>query len=114
MAIAGVAQIFGLGDGEALCQSRGLCTTPEGRCLAWPNTLQHQVQPFELQDPSKPGHRKILCFFLVDPNKRVPSTLSCPPQQADWMKRYVSTECTPLHTAVRIPAHAACHLERGR
>ena len=83
----GVEQIFGLSDGEALSQSRGCCTTSEGRCLAWPNTLQHQVQPFELQDKSKPGHRKILCFFLVDPNKRVPSTLTCPPQQADWLKR---------------------------
>eukprot|EP01048_Picozoa_sp_COSAG05_P011532 COSAG05_NODE_1092_length_5914_cov_16.615305_1_plen_803_part_00 len=83
----GVEQIFGLVDGEALSQSRGLCTTSEGRCLAWPNTLQHQVQPFELQDATKPGYRKILCFFLVDPNKRIPSTLTCPPQQAEWMKR---------------------------
>jgi hypothetical protein len=83
----GVGQIFGLDDGEALSQSRGICTTAEGRCLAWPNTLQHQVQPFELLDTSKPGHRKILCFFLVDPNKRVPSTLTCPPQQAEWLKR---------------------------
>ena len=49
-----------------------------------------QVQPFELADSSKAGHRKILCFFLVDPNNRVPSTLDCPPQQAEWLKREVS------------------------
>jgi hypothetical protein len=49
-----------------------------------------QVQPFELADSSKAGHRKILCFFLVDPNNRVPSTLTCPPQQAEWLKREVS------------------------
>lgn len=59
-----------------------LCT--EGRLLTFPNILQHQVQPFSLQDPTKPGHRKILALFLVDPGIRIISTANVPPQQRDW------------------------------
>lgn len=56
----------------------------EGRLLTFPNILQHCVQPFELADPTRPGHRKILALFLVDPNIRVISTANVPPQQKDW------------------------------
>ncbi|KAF7361409.1 hypothetical protein MSAN_01174000 [Mycena sanguinolenta] len=59
--------------------------TKAGRALSWPNLFQHCVAPFELADPSKPGHRKILAIFLVDPTKdRIVSTTEVPPQQADW------------------------------
>ena len=81
----GVEGIYGLWGEGPLNQPRGTASTPQGRCLAWPNTLQHQVQPFRLLDKTKPGRRKILCFFLVDPNRRIHSTLDCPPQQAEWM-----------------------------
>jgi len=37
-----------------------------------------------LADRSKPGHRKILALFLVDPNIRIISTANVPPQQRDW------------------------------
>jgi hypothetical protein len=44
------------------------------------------VSPFKLADPAKPGYRKILAFFLVDPtvNPIIPSTSVIPPQQEDW------------------------------
>ncbi|KAG9663042.1 hypothetical protein KCU64_g1575, partial [Aureobasidium melanogenum] len=42
------------------------------------------VQPFKLVDPTKPGHRKILALFLVDPFHRVISTANVPPQQREW------------------------------
>ncbi|KAF8214272.1 hypothetical protein K438DRAFT_1956357 [Mycena galopus ATCC 62051] len=46
---------------------------------------QHRVSPFKLSDSSKPGHRKILAIFLVDPTiKGIPSTTVVPPQQAEW------------------------------
>ena len=80
----GVAAVYGLVNEEALIQALGSVATTEGRCLAWPNTLQHQVQPFALADPTKPGHRKILVFFLVDPTKRIISTADVPPQQEEW------------------------------
>ncbi|KAJ6463040.1 hypothetical protein C8R47DRAFT_1157873, partial [Mycena vitilis] len=60
-------------------------TTPAGRALAWPNLYQHRVAPFRLTDPTKPGHRKILAIFLIDPSvEPVPSATTIPPQQADW------------------------------
>jgi hypothetical protein len=58
--------------------------TNEDRLLAFPNVLQHQVQPFSLADPTKPGHRKILALFLVDPFQRVIGTANVPPQQREW------------------------------
>jgi hypothetical protein len=46
---------------------------------------QHRVAPFHLLDPTKPGHRKILAIFLVDPSiAPIPSATNIPPQQADW------------------------------
>ncbi|KAL0069529.1 hypothetical protein AAF712_003187 [Marasmius tenuissimus] len=34
--------------------------------------------------PSKPGHRKTLALFLVDPYLRTPSTANVAPRQRDW------------------------------
>eukprot|EP00854_Cymbomonas_tetramitiformis_P018945 gene18944-22638_t len=94
----GVAEIYGMYSEEPLCQIRGACTTLEGRCLAWANTLQHQVQPFRLMDPSVGGFRKILCFFLVNPRQRINSTANCPPQQLEWLKM-------ELRMIFRLPSH---------
>jgi hypothetical protein len=46
------------------------------------NTYQHRVAPFRLADPTKPGHRKILAIFLIDP---IPSATNIPPQQSEWI-----------------------------
>lgn len=62
----------------------GSVITSQHRCIAFPNTYQHRVSPFELADKSRPGHRKILALFLVDPAVRRPSTKIVPPQQQDW------------------------------
>ena len=57
----------------------------EDRVVVFPNMFQHHVDPFELKDKTKPGHRKILCFFIVDPyNHNVISTDNVPPQQKEW------------------------------
>lgn len=53
--------------------------------ITFPNTLQHRVSPFSLTDRSKPGHRKILALFLVDPHRRVISSANVPPQREDWL-----------------------------
>ncbi|TQW11586.1 WD40 repeat 2 [Cordyceps javanica] len=65
-------------------QALGKVLTREGRLIAFPNLYQHRVSPFELKDRSKPGHRKILALFLVDPKIPVISTACVPPQQAHW------------------------------
>lgn len=62
---------------------------PAYRCLVFPNIYQHQVQPFELVDKSKPGYRKILVFFLVDPAVEILSTALVPPQQTEWYRHLI-------------------------
>ncbi|KAF5323961.1 hypothetical protein D9611_008229 [Ephemerocybe angulata] len=77
-------QVFGLSNEEDTIQYLGSVDTREGRLITFPNILQHQVQPFKLADPTKPGHRKILALFLVDPHTSVISTADIPPQRLDW------------------------------
>ena len=66
-------------------QGVGDVITKTHRCVAFPNLYQHQVQPFRLEDPTKPGHRKILVFFLVDPTQRIHSATDVAPQQREWI-----------------------------
>ncbi|MEU1321082.1 DUF4246 family protein [Streptomyces tibetensis] len=77
----GLREVYGLEDEDALNQMLGSASTPAGRCLAFPNILQHRVSSFRLMDPTHPGYRKILAFFLVDPSETIVSTSDVPPQQ---------------------------------
>lgn len=77
----GMREVYGLENEDALNQVLGSAATPAGRCLAFPNILQHRVGSFRLADPTRPGHRKILAFFLVDPSTTIVSTSDVPPQQ---------------------------------
>ncbi|MFE3544665.1 DUF4246 domain-containing protein [Nocardia sp. NPDC059177] len=77
----GMHEVYGLDDEDPLNQVLGSVATVPGRCLAFPNILQHRVAPFGLADPTRPGHRKILAFFLVDPTVTITSTSDIPPQQ---------------------------------
>ncbi|MFF5881843.1 DUF4246 domain-containing protein [Streptomyces sp. SID9913] len=77
----GLREVYGLENEDALNQVLGSASTPAGRCLAFPNVLQHRVGAFRLADPTRPGHRKILAFFLVDPSEKIVSTSDVPPQQ---------------------------------
>ncbi|KAI4522667.1 hypothetical protein K525DRAFT_268692 [Schizophyllum commune Loenen D] len=67
-------------------QEIGSIPTKKGRCIAFPNLFQHKVSPFKLVDPTKPGMRKIIVFFLVDPTRRIPSATDVAPQQEEWLK----------------------------
>jgi hypothetical protein len=84
-----VRTVYGFGPGAGLVQPRGTSRTLPGRVLAWPNTLQHCVAPFELADPTQRGHRTIVCFFLVDPTVRVRSSATVPPQAREWYEKEV-------------------------
>ncbi|MGW8951889.1 DUF4246 domain-containing protein [Streptomyces sp. NPDC055709] len=77
----GLREVYGLEDEDALNQILGSASTPAGRCLAFPNILQHRVDSFRLTDTTRPGYRKILAFFLVDPSEKIVSTSDVPPQQ---------------------------------
>ncbi|KAF4990267.1 hypothetical protein FGRMN_8575 [Fusarium graminum] len=73
------------GIAESCIQSYGDVETKERRLLAFPNVLsQHRVSAFRLQDPTKPGHRRFIALWLVDPHRRIISTANVPPQQKHW------------------------------
>jgi len=77
-------------DGPGV-QDAGSVLCKEGRLLTFPNILQHHVEPFRLEDPTKPGHRKIVALFLVDPNLKILSTAKVPCQRKDWWLEYKAT-----------------------
>jgi len=65
-------------------QDTGSIVTREGRLITFPNILQHQAESFELEDKTKPGHRRIVAFFLIDPDVKIFSTAKIPCQRQDW------------------------------
>ncbi|KAM0230035.1 hypothetical protein ACHAPO_009587 [Fusarium lateritium] len=65
-------------------QDIGSVHTKSGRAIFFPNLVQHRVSPFKLIDKTKPGYRKILALFLVDPAIPITSTSNVPPQQKHW------------------------------
>ena len=83
--------LFGLHPTEGGTQHVGELETSEGRLITFPNILMHQVQPFELEDKTRNGHRKILALFLVDPNVRIASTGNVPCQRLDWWRKATSS-----------------------
>ena len=90
-------EYYGIQNEEAAIQELGQVLTRQNRLLAFPNVLQHSVQPFELADPTKPGHRKLLAMFLVDPHIRVLSTANVPPQNRAWWAEEVR-KVNPFNT----------------
>ncbi|KAI4089837.1 MAG: hypothetical protein L6R37_007986, partial [Teloschistes peruensis] len=89
--ILNVEDIFGVKDDSPAIHDLGEVLTQESRLLCFPNVIQHRVSPFRLADSSKPGHRKILALFLVDPNLKIISTENVPPQQHSWWREMVET-----------------------
>ncbi|KAF3226535.1 hypothetical protein TWF106_000276 [Orbilia oligospora] len=74
-------------------QEVGAVETKENRAIAFPNIFQHRVEPFELIDKSKEGHRKILVFFLCDPSHDIPTTRTIAPQQPEFREEFVQALC---------------------
>jgi hypothetical protein len=85
----GIEKMFGFANFAPAVQSLGAVCTPEDRVLVFPNGLQHRVEPFELADKTRVGHRKIVALFLVAPTVEVISTANVPPQRKDWWVREV-------------------------
>ena len=50
----------------------------------------------KLADKTKPGHRTLCCFHLVDPTLRIRSTATVPPQQEAWLWKAVSSDINKL------------------
>lgn len=81
-----IEDVFAIRSEYDTIQDTGSVVTREGRMLFFPNVYQHHVSPFELADKSRPGHRKILALFLVDPLIPIISTANVPPQQRHWFE----------------------------
>lgn len=83
---AGLIEVFGTDKmyEQPAVQEIGATSTPQGRLLVFPNTVQHAVSPFSLIDKTKPGHRRFVVLWLVDPHYRTLSTANVPPQQREW------------------------------
>ncbi|VBB17719.1 DUF4246 domain-containing protein [Yasminevirus sp. GU-2018] len=80
----GVRREYGLKDEDRINNYLGYISTTNRRAIAFPNLFQHKVDNFSLEDRTKPGYRKILVFFLVDPNTKITSTSDVDPQQSHW------------------------------
>ena len=92
-----------MGTRDSPCvQDVGDVITKTNRCVAFPNLYQHQIQPFHLEDPTKPGHRRILVFFLVDPTQRVLSATDVAPQQCEWVTEAMQT-AGPTSAFAKLP-----------
>ncbi|KAG9028509.1 hypothetical protein FS837_003856 [Tulasnella sp. UAMH 9824] len=99
----GVELVFGLASGGPSNQVVGAVKTSVNRCIAFPNIYQHQVSSFRLVDPTKPGHRKIIALFLVDPENRIPSTTDIPPQQAHWASEAIHEALVKDNHKMKVP-----------
>ncbi|EUC33067.1 hypothetical protein COCCADRAFT_97087 [Bipolaris zeicola 26-R-13] len=89
---------LGCGNGPRL-QNYGSVQTRQGRLLAFPNVFQHRVSSFKLIDPTKPGHRRFIALWLVDPTKRIISTANIPPQQMSWYTESIFGSSEPAQQA---------------
>lgn len=83
----GVEWHYGIKNGDNLNEELGCVKTKQGRSLIFPNYLQHKVSSFHLKKGCKEGKRKILVFFLVDPDKRIISTADIPYQQREIQEK---------------------------
>ena len=105
----GYVAAYGFGRDQSQNQTLGHVVVEEGKCVAFPNTYQHRVDAFELADRTREGYRKILCFFLVNPETEVLSTTRVPPQQADWavdeMERAPAMQNLPVELFDMVAQH---------
>lgn len=96
----------GLYDAEVAIQDLGRIRTRFNRLLVYPNVLQQSAGSFSLRDTTRPGYRKILTMYLIDPNRRVLSSANVPPQRRDWWsERVLGT--TALS---RLPNESSAHI----
>ncbi|VUC23569.1 unnamed protein product [Clonostachys rosea] len=91
-------------------QYYGRIETKEGRLLAFPNVFHHRVSDFERVDETKPGHRRFIALWLVDPETRIISTANVPPQQQSWWLDNIFQDATD-ENAGDIPQVIAQHMK---
>ncbi|KAG9048184.1 hypothetical protein FS837_000530 [Tulasnella sp. UAMH 9824] len=102
----GIELTWGMEPGGQSYQIVGRVKTFANRCIAFPNIYQHHVSSFKLVDPTKPGRRKMVALYLVDPETRIPSTSNVAPNQRHWIHDVISETLAqhPHSRKVALPA----------
>ncbi|MCU0659035.1 MAG: DUF4246 domain-containing protein [Polyangiaceae bacterium] len=59
----------------------GTVGTPSGRMLVFPNSHIHKLNTLRLRPGAAEGRRRVIVFWIVDPDVQIPSTREIPPQQ---------------------------------
>ncbi len=59
----------------------GRIATPTGRLLVFPNSHIHKLSELSVAPGVAEARRRVIVFWLVDPNVSLPSTRDVPPQQ---------------------------------
>ena len=80
----GVEKVYGLKQNEQSNQILGKISTKQGRLICFPNIYQHKAMNVALNDTAKPGIRRLLVFFVIDPNHRIISSENIPVQQKEF------------------------------
>mmetsp|Transcript_590 Transcript_590/g.989 ORF Transcript_590/g.989 Transcript_590/m.989 type:complete len:526 (+) Transcript_590:966-2543(+) len=97
---------YGFDFGDELIQEVGNVLIHQNLLLCFPNALEHRVEPFEVLDKSRPGHRNTLVFFLIDPTLPIISSASVPPQQSSWY----AEEIVRLNALPGLPRELVHHI----
>jgi len=69
----------------------GVVETPPRRVLVFKNSLQHRVPMLWNSSATERAFRKVLLFWLVDPEKRILSTADVPRQQWDLVRVQIAS-----------------------
>eukprot|EP00916_Digyalum_oweni_P013015 GHVL01021391.1.p1 GENE.GHVL01021391.1~~GHVL01021391.1.p1 ORF type:complete len:420 (+),score=102.86 GHVL01021391.1:92-1351(+) len=56
-------EMYGLHDEDIIVDHMGAINCTHGKCISFPNYLQHRVMPFELEDKTKCGQKNFGIFF---------------------------------------------------
>ncbi|KAJ3282428.1 hypothetical protein HDU79_009942 [Rhizoclosmatium sp. JEL0117] len=89
-------EVFGViksNDSDQIAQVAGHIEAIQSRCVVFPNHFHHKAGAFELEDKTRPGHRKMLAFFLVNPDYQTISTADVGMQQVDWLAEELYEAC---------------------
>ncbi|KAL9100973.1 MAG: hypothetical protein Q9163_003715 [Psora crenata] len=89
-------EIYNARHGDPTVQTLGDVHLRDGRVIVWPNVFQTRLNSFKLDDPSRPGHCKVVFLHLVDPNRRILSSSSVPCQRHDWWAEAVRGNCAKM------------------
>ncbi|KAJ1556188.1 hypothetical protein HK405_005505, partial [Cladochytrium tenue] len=114
---ARLERLFGFENKKDLgVQECGTVVARAGRCVVFPNFLQHRVEPFELAPGAHgPAHCYVLALFLVHPDAMagVYSTRTVPPQQRARQSRRLTAALKTRLPGVAADLIAAQLVEMG-